>query len=578
MKRNATFLKILTLLKPYLSSVLLSLLLAMIQVVSSLTIPVMIGMAVDTILGKGNVDFLRLHEYIFLLLFVIGVCGLSQWLMSMLHNRIVYRMVKDLRSKAFDKILVLPIQYIDGKPHGEMVSRIVSDIEQFSEGALMGFSQFFTGVMTILLTLVFILRFNPILALIVVLITPLSLVISSIIAKRSFTFFKEQTITRADMTGIANEVIEGITTIKGYGKEDRAIHMFADANQKLGKAYLNAVFISAISNPATRFVNALVYAGVGVAGAFFALHGSISIGRLVSILSYATQYTKPINEISGVITELQNSIACASRIFDLLNEKELVRDLPDASDLKECEGAFKIQDIHFSYDKSKPFIKGLSMDVKAGKRIAVVGPTGCGKTTLINLIMRFYEMDSGQIFLDRRDITGLKREDYVESFGMVLQDTWLMEGTIRDNIAMGRPDATEEEIIHAAKEAYAHPFIRRLPYGYYTVVRKNGGNLSAGQRQLLCIARVILKKPKILILDEATSSIDTRTEIKLAEGFERLMQGCTCFIVAHRLSTIKNADRILVMKDGAVIESGKHEELLEADGFYKRLYQSQFEE
>ncbi len=576
-KKSSVFMKILTLLKPYRNSFLLSLLLAMAQVVSALLIPVIIGNTVDVIVGKDRVNFSKVKAYILQMVFVTAVGGLSQWTMSMLHNRIVYRMGKDLRSRAMDKILVLPIQFIDKKSHGEMVSRIVSDIEQFSEGALMGFGQFFTGVMTILLTLAFILRFNPVLAMIVILITPLSLVVSGFVAKRSFRFFKEQTITRGEMTGIANEMIEGMTTIKAFQKEERAISEFAIANQNLGKAYLNAIFISAISNPATRFVNSLVYAGVGTAGAYFALSGSITVGQLVSILSYATQYTKPFNEISGVISELQNSVACASRIFDLLNEEEVVKDKPGSVSMETCEGEFKIQNIGFSYDKTKKFIDGLSVDVSAGKRIAIVGPTGCGKTTLINLILRFYEMDAGNILLDNKDITDIKREDYVECFGMVLQDTWLMEGTIRENIAMGCPNASMEDIIFAAKEAYAHHFIRRLPDGYDTVVKQNGGNLSAGQRQLLCIARVILKKPKILILDEATSSIDTRTEIKLAEGFERLMQGRTCFIVAHRLSTIKNADTILVMKDGAVIESGNHNELLEAGGFYKKLYQSQFE-
>lgn len=577
MKKNSTMRKLLVLIRPYLPIFYISFVMAVIVVVSTLNLPIVIGKAIDVVVSKGNVDFYRLSYYVLQILILIGVAGISQWLMSVLHNRIVYKMVKDLRKKAFDKILVLPIKYIDGKSHGELVSRIVSDIEQFSEGVLMGFGQFFTGVLTIFLTLFFILRFHFALALIVILITPISLVVSSFIAKKSFRLFKDQTIARGDMTGFANEVVEGMTTVKGFGKEARVIEEFSVANQNLGKAYLNAVFVSAISNPATRFINALVYAGVGVAGAMLAISGSLSIGQLVSILSYATQYTKPFNEISAVITELQNSIACASRIFDLLNEEEVVVDKPVSLDLPTCEGEFRIQNIHFSYDRTKKFIGGLNVHVDAGKRFAIVGPTGCGKTTLINLIMRFYEIDAGQILLDNMDITDIKREDYVSSFGMVLQDTWLMEGTIRENIAMGRPDATEEEIIFAAKEAYAHHFIQRLPDGYDTLVKQNGGNLSAGQRQLLCIARVILKKPRILILDEATSSIDTRTEIKVAEGFERLMQGRTCFIVAHRLSTIKNADTILVMKDGALIESGNHEELLAANGFYKKLYQSQFE-
>lgn len=578
MSRQQTLLKILRLIKPYLSLFILSLLLAVIQVLCTLYIPALIGQGIDAIVGMGDVDMSRLYNRIIRMLLVIAFAGLSQWGMSILHNRIVYRMVMDLRKKAFDKMLVLPIQTIDQTPHGVMVSRIISDVEQFCEGALMGFSQFFTGILTIVLTLAFILRFHPLLAMIVVGVTPLSLLVSSFIAKRSYKYYQQQTMSRGEMSGLVNETMDGITTIKSFTNEEQRVQEFAKANENFRVAYLKAIFISSISNPATRFVNALVYAGVGITGAFLAIRGKLSIGQLVSTLNYASQYSKPFNEISGVITELQNSIAGAARIFDLLEEAEVEKDAEFSVDLQTCEGEFNLQNIAFSYDKTKAFIENLSMQAKAGQRIAVVGPTGCGKTTLINLILRFYEIDAGQIFLDSREFRTITRDSYVERFGIVLQDTWLMEGSIRDNIKMGRPDASDEEMIQVAKECHAHSFIQQLEHGYDTIITQNGGNLSAGQRQLLCIARVLLKKPQILILDEATSSIDTRTESKVATSLERLMEGRTSFIVAHRLSTIKNADMILVMKDGSIIESGNHRELLERSGFYKKLYQSQFEE
>lgn len=570
-------LRILLLIRPYYFIFFLSLLLAAMIVAATLLLPIFIGNAIDIIIGMGNVDFMILGKIIGKMLIIICITCISQWTMSKLHNDIVFKIVRDLRKKAFWKLQRLPIRYIDSKKHGEMISRIVSDVETFSEGAMLGFSQFFTGILTIFITLIFILRLNGVLAFIVLIITPLSLFVSTFVAKKSFVYFKNQSEKRGMMTGIVDEMVGGITTVKAYGMEKTVFQEFQKANQELQDTYLQATFYSSISNPATRFVNSLVYASVGVAGAYFVILGQLSVGALVSILSYATQYTKPFNEISGVIAELQNSIACAGRIFQLLDEEEMIPDSPNATIPSSIEGNIKIKEVDFSYSKEKKFIEDLNIEAYSGQRVAIVGPTGCGKTTIINLIMRFYEVDRGNITLDREDIKNIQREAYMKGFGMVLQETWLSHGTVRENIAMAKPSASMEEIKKAAKEAYADTFIQRLPDGYDTMIRKGGENFSAGQRQLICIARAMLAKPSVLILDEATSSIDTRTEVKVQQAFQKLMQGRTSFVVAHRLSTIQQADMILVMKDGIIIERGKHQELLEKNGFYKKLYQSQFE-
>lgn len=570
-------LRILLLIRPYYFIFFLSLLLAAMIVATTLLLPIFIGNAIDIIIGMGNVDFMILGKIIGKMLIIICITCISQWTMSKLHNDIVFKIVRDLRKKAFWKLQRLPIKYIDSKKHGEMISRIVSDVETFSEGAMLGFSQFFTGILTIFITLIFILRLNGVLAFIVLIITPLSLFVSTFVAKKSFVYFKNQSEKRGMMTGIVDEMVGGITTVKAYGMEKTVFQEFQKANQELQDTYLQATFYSSISNPATRFVNSLVYASVGVAGAYFVILGQLSVGALVSILSYATQYTKPFNEISGVIAELQNSIACAGRIFQLLDEEEMIPDSPNATIPSSIEGNIKIKEVDFSYSKEKKFIEDLNIEAYSGQRVAIVGPTGCGKTTIINLIMRFYEVDRGNITLDREDIKNIQREAYMKGFGMVLQETWLSHGTVRENIAMAKPSASMEEIKKAAKEAYADTFIQRLPDGYDTMIRKGGENFSAGQRQLICIARAMLAKPSVLILDEATSSIDTRTEVKVQQAFQKLMQGRTSFVVAHRLSTIQQADMILVMKDGIIIERGKHQELLEKNGFYKKLYQSQFE-
>ena len=495
--------------------------------------------------------------------------------MSKLHNHIVFCMVRGLRKNLFAKIQRLPVKFIDSKAHGTIISNIVSDVEQFSDGMLLGFGQFFTGILTIILTLFFILRLNVALALLVLIITPLSLFVSAFIAKKSFTYFKSQSEKRATVTGIVDEMISGMSTVKAFSTEEQVTDEFKEADKNLGSSYLKAIFYSALVNPATRFVNSIVYMCVGVAGALFAMNGAITIGQLVTALNYANQYTKPFNEISTVITELQNSLACADRIFALLDEEEVVLN-PNAIDIKNVRGDITLENVAFSYSKDSKFIEDLNLVAKKGKRIAIVGPTGCGKTTLINLLMRFYEIDSGKITLDEMDIKDISLGSLRGSFGMVLQETWLQTGTVRENIAMGKQDATFEEIETAAKEAYADNFIKKLPQGYDTIIRQNGENLSAGQRQLLCIARAMLALPTVLILDEATSSIDTRTELKVQQAFDKLMKSRTSFIVAHRLSTIKQADLILVMKDGKIIERGTHEELINADSFYTKLYNSQY--
>jgi ABC transporter, permease/ATP-binding protein len=573
---KSTMRRILILIKPYRLRMCLGILLAIVVVITTLLLPILTGKAVDTILGKDHVNFEKLAKIIIQMILAMMVTSVAQWLMSAINNSVVYRMIRDIRMQAFDKLQRLPISYIDGNSHGDIISRIINDVDQFSDGLLLGFSQLLTGVLTILLTLVFMFSVSIRITLVVILVTPLSMFVAAFIAKKSYVHFKNQSTRRGEMTGIVDEMVGGISTIKAFGVEEMALDSFEQADENLRDAYVKATFFSSISNPATRFVNALVYAGVGITGAFLAISGYISVGQLASVLSYAQQYTKPFNDISGVVTELQNSIACAARVFALIDESEIVADPENAVELKNVEGNVKLENVEFSYVPDKKFIDNLNIDVKKGQRVAFVGPTGCGKTTVINLLMRFYEITGGRISVEGISTKEVTRDSLVKSFGMVLQDTWLKSGTIRENIAMGKPDASMGEIVAAAKEAYADGFIRRLPNGYDTVITEGGENFSAGQRQLLCIARVMLCLPPILILDEATSSIDTRTELKIQDAFDKMMQGRTSFIVAHRLSTIQSADVIMVMKDGHIIESGKHEELLEKKGFYANLYNSQF--
>ena len=573
---KSTMRRILILIKPYRLRMCLGILLAIVVVITTLLLPILAGKAVDTILGKDHVNFEKLAKIIIQMILAMVVTSVAQWLMSAINNSVVYRMIRDIRMQAFDKLQRLPISYIDGNSHGDIISRIINDVDQFSDGLLLGFSQLLTGVLTILLTLVFMFSVSIRITLVVILVTPLSMFVAAFIAKKSYVHFKNQSTRRGEMTGIVDEMVGGISTIKAFGVEEMALDSFEQADENLRDAYVKATFFSSISNPATRFVNALVYAGVGITGAFLAISGYISVGQLASVLSYAQQYTKPFNDISGVVTELQNSIACAARVFALIDESEIVADPENAVELKNVEGNVKLENVEFSYVPDKKFIDNLNIDVKKGQRVAFVGPTGCGKTTVINLLMRFYEITGGRISVEGISTKEVTRDSLVKSFGMVLQDTWLKSGTIRENIAMGKPDASMGEIVAAAKEAYADGFIRRLPNGYDTVITEGGENFSAGQRQLLCIARVMLCLPPILILDEATSSIDTRTELKIQDAFDKMMQGRTSFIVAHRLSTIRSADVIMVMKDGHIIESGKHEELLEKKGFYANLYNSQF--
>lgn len=573
---KSTMRRILILIKPYRLRMCLGILLAIVVVITTLLLPILTGKAVDTILGKDHVNFEKLAKIIIQMILAMMVTSVAQWLMSAINNSVVYRMIRDIRMQAFDKLQRLPISYIDGNSHGDIISRIINDVDQFSDGLLLGFSQLLTGVLTILLTLVFMFSVSIRITLVVILVTPLSMFVAAFIAKKSYVHFKNQSTRRGEMTGIVDEMVGGISTIKAFGVEEMALDSFEQADENLRDAYVKATFFSSISNPATRFVNALVYAGVGITGALLAISGYISVGQLASVLSYAQQYTKPFNDISGVVTELQNSIACAARVFALIDESEIVADPENAVELKNVEGNVKLENVEFSYVPDKKFIDNLNIDVKKGQRVAFVGPTGCGKTTVINLLMRFYEITGGRISVEGISTKEVTRDSLVKSFGMVLQDTWLKSGNIRENIAMGKPDASMEEIVAAAKEAYADGFIRRLPNGYDTVITEGGENFSAGQRQLLCIARVMLCLPPILILDEATSSIDTRTELKIQDAFDKMMQGRTSFIVAHRLSTIQSADVIMVMKDGHIIESGKHEELLEKKGFYANLYNSQF--
>ena len=579
MKKNkGTVGKVLKLIGPYKYLLLLSLVFAMISVALTLYAPILIGDGVDVLIGKGQVNFPEVFAILKKLAVVIVLTCVAQWLMNLCNNRITYRVVKDVRTKAFARLQVLPLKYVDSHPQGETISRIITDVEQFSDGLLMGFSQFFTGIVTILGTLVFMLGIHVQIALVVILITPVSLFVASFIAKRTYTMFQKQSETRAEMTSLVEEMIGNQKTVQAFGYGEEALKRFDAINRNLQTCSLKAIFFSSITNPSTRFVNGLVYAGVGITGAVFAMREAISVGQLSCFLTYANQYTKPFNEISSVITELQNALACARRVFDFIEEEVETVDQKDAVVLSQVQGEVKLVDVSFSYQPEVPLLEHLNLTVKPGQKIAIVGPTGCGKTTLINLLMRFYDLDGGQILLDGNAVSKVTKDSLRASFGMVLQETWLKSGSIAENIAYGNPGATREEVIAAAKAAHAHGFIKRMPEGYDTVITEDGGNLSQGQKQLLCIARVMLKLPPMLILDEATSSIDTRTEIQIQKAFQKMMQGRTSFIVAHRLSTIREADVILVMKDGNIIEQGDHKTLLTRNGFYAELYQSQFAE
>ena len=577
MKKRNTMRRLLRYLKKYWLLLILSLLFAALTVAMTLYLPILIGQTVDLIVAPGQVEFSAIARLLLKMGILIGATALSQWIMNACNNRITYRTVRDIRSDAFARLEILPLRYIDAHSYGEIVSRMIADVDQFADGLLMGFTQFFTGVLTIVGTLLFMLWMNPLITLVVVVITPVSLFVASFIARKTYAMFKEQSAARGEQTGIIDEMVGNQKVVQAFGYQDRAQGRFDEVNERLRKCSLRAIFFSSITNPSTRFVNSLVYAGVCVAGALSAVHGSISVGQLTSFLSYANQYTKPFNEISGVVTELQNALACADRIFELIEETPQTPEPADAKTLTDPDGSVALEDVSFSYVPEQHLIEHFDLAAKPGQRIAIVGPTGCGKTTIINLLMRFYDVDSGCIRVSGEDIRQLTRGSLRTSYGMVLQDTWLKTGTIRENIVMGKPDATEEEIIAAAKASHAHGFIRRLPQGYDTPITEDGGGLSQGQKQLLCITRVMLCLPPMLILDEATSSIDTRTEIKIQEAFNRLMQGRTSFIVAHRLSTIREADVILVMKDGHIIEQGNHRTLLEKNGFYAELYRSQFD-
>ena len=578
-QQNAdTLREVLKYLRPYAPMVVCSLLLAVVTVASTLYIPILTGQAIDLILEPpAAVDFAGLLRLLILMAAVVGVTALSQWVMNLCNNRITFCTVRDIRKDAFVRIQKLPLSYLDSHPAGDIVSRVIADAEQFADGLLMGFTQLFTGVLTIVGTLGFMLALDAGVALVVVLVTPLSLLVAWLIAKNTYSMFQLQSKTRGEQTGIIEETIGNLKVVQAFGREEAALEEFDEVNERLAKCSLRAIFYSSTVNPSTRFINAMVYAGVGIFGALSAIDGGISVGQLTSFLSYASQYTKPFNEISGVVTELQNAFACAARVFELIREPEELPDRPGALAPAHVQGNVELKDVVFSYTPEQPLIEGLCLTAKQGMRIAIVGPTGCGKTTLINLLMRFYDVQGGSIAVDGTDIRDMTRHSLREGYGMVLQDTWLKSGTVRENIAMGRPDATLEEIVAAAKASHADGFIRRLPQGYDTPLTEDGGSLSAGQKQLLCIARVMLCLPPMLILDEATSSIDTRTERRVQDAFAKLMQGRTSFIVAHRLSTIKDADLILVMKDGHIVEQGKHEELLKKKGFYAELYYSQFE-
>ena len=575
-QRKATLTRVLHKIRPYSLFMVCSLIVAAVSVAAQLYIPILCGDAIDLMLGKGNVDFAGVGRIIVEVLVVAVVAAFAQWLLSVCNNRITFSVSRDLRNEALRKIQPLPLSYLDSHPSGDIVSRMVADVDTFADGLLMGFTQLFSGVLTILGTLLFMLSENVAITLVVVCITPLSLLVASFLAKRSYKYFQGQSSVRGEQTALVNEMIEGQKVVQAFGHEAESLDAFDEVNGRLQDVSLKAIFFSSMTNPATRFVNNIVYAGVGLVGALYAVRGGITIGQLSVFLNYANQYTKPFNEISGVVTELQNALACAARVFELLDADDQIPEAENAAVLQP-DGHVQLEDVSFRYLPDRPLIEGLSLDVKPGQRIAIVGPTGCGKTTLINLLMRFYDVNGGAIKVSGTDIRSVTRASLRGSYGMVLQDTWLRAGTVRENIAYGKPDATLDEVVAAAKAAHADSFIRRLPDGYDTVIAEDGGNISQGQKQLLCIARVMLCLPPMLILDEATSSIDTRTEVRIQKAFARMMQGRTSFIVAHRLSTIREADVILVMKDGHIVEQGNHDELLAAGGFYAKLYNSQFE-
>lgn len=575
-KQYDTIKKVIRLLKPYLSILILSLGFAVVTVICTLYAPILIGQGVDLILAKGKVDFQGIKEILVKLAGVTIVTSVTQWLMNLCNNRITYRVVNDVRTDAFAHLQKLPLKYIDAHQYGEMMSRVITDVEQFSDGLLMGFSQLFTGIVTIVGTLIFMVSIHFQISLIVILITPLSFFVAGFVAKKTYMMFKKQSEVRAEMTSLTDEIVGNQKTVQAFGYQDRAMKRFQKINEELQDCSVKAIFFSSITNPTTRFINGLVYAGVGITGAIFAIQGKISVGQLSSFLSYANQYTKPFNEISGVVTELQNALACARRVFDFMEEQEEKEDTETKEVLEKADGNVQLKEVSFSYSPEKELLKNLNLNVRAGQKIAIVGPTGCGKTTLINLLMRFYEIDSGEMIVSGKNVQDITKDSLRANYGMVLQETWLTSCSIAENIAYGKPDATREEIEQAAKRAFAHGFIQRMENGYDTVIAEEGGNLSQGQKQLICIARVMLQLPSMLILDEATSSIDTRTEVKVQNAFQEMMKGRTSFIVAHRLSTIQEADCILVMKDGNIIEQGKHEELLGENGFYTKLYKSQF--
>lgn len=573
MKQKDVLKKVWKYLEHYRMLILLSFLFSIAVVVLTLYVPILVGRAIDQIVETG-VHFGPIKGYLFAIGVLVLITAVLQWIMNQINNKVTYHVVRDIRKEAFDKLQNLPLKYIDSHSYGEIVSRMITDVDQFADGLLMGFTQLFTGIVTILGTLIIMLTLNVGITCVVVVVTPLSLFVANFIATHTYTMFREQSITRGEQTALIDEMIGNAKVVKAFGQEEEAIARFDEINDRLQKCSLKAIFYSSLTNPSTRFINALVYAGVGLTGAFAVIGGKMTVGLLSSFLSYSNQYTKPFNDVSAVITELQNAIACAGRIFELIEEKSQIPDAEDAAVLSDAKGNVTAEHVYFSYTPEQQLIQDFNLQVQPGQNIAIVGPTGCGKTTIINLLMRFYDVNSGKICVDQTDIRDMTRKSLRSSYGMVLQETWLKSGTIRDNIKMGKPEATDEEMIESAKAAYADPFIRRMPKGYDTVIGEDGGMLSQGQKQLLCISRIMLALPPMLILDEATSSIDTRTELKIQSAFTRLMEGRTSFIVAHRLSTIKDADLILVMKDGNIIEQGNHEQLLAKKGFYAQLYTS----
>lgn len=575
-QNKKTFLRVLDYMGKYKIFFVLSIIFATITVALTLYVPILVGQAVDHIVAKGAVEFDIVKEILIRIAIVVLLTALAQWLMNICNNKITYHIVQDIRKEAFRKIQVLPLGYIDAHSYGETVSRIITDVDQFSDGLLLGFAQLFTGIITILGTLIFMVSIHPLIAVVVVIITPLSLFVAKFIAERTSSMFRLQSETRAEQTAFIDEMIGNLKVVKAFAHEEENMEKFDEINERLQKYSLRAIFFSSMTNPATRFVNSIVYAGVGLTGALTTVAGGMTVGGLISFLSYANQYTKPFNEISGVMTELQNALVCAGRVFELIDEQIEVPDAENAKMLEHVEGKVDLEHVYFSYTADKELIRDFNLSVKPGSRIAIVGPTGCGKTTLINLLMRFYDVDKGEISVDGNAIKNVTRKSLRQNYGMVLQETWLKAGTIRENLKMAKPDATDEEMIEAAKLAHSHSFIKRLPQGYDTVIGEDGGSLSQGQKQLLCITRIMLCLPPMLILDEATSSIDTRTELRIQNAFAKMMQGRTSFIVAHRLSTIQSADVILVMKDGNIIEQGNHETLLKQNGFYANLYNSQF--